>query len=78
MRDILRVCVTSFFLLVALDPDGSVWKNRQSHERLYAKLLVACLNGHGFTLSRTVVLCYPTELAPIVLSVSSSKSAQLP
>ena len=77
MRDILRVVTLGFYLMVVVDVDGSVWR-RQDNQRLFAKLLVSCLNGQGFTLSRTVVLCDVTELAPIEPSGSRTKSAPLP
>lgn len=62
MRDIFHLTIACWILLIAIDPDGSVWQRRQNHQRLYAKLLVACLNGQGFTLGQTIVLCYPTEV----------------
>ena len=63
MRDILAAVAAAFLLFVAIDPDSSVWHDPKRLGPYYAKLLVLCMNGHGFSAAGLVVMCYPTPIA---------------
>ena len=61
MRDVICAVILAWVLFMSLDVDGSVWRTK-SHEREYARMLVACLNGVGFTFGTAVVMCQSTEV----------------
>ena len=61
MKDILLLVALVWGIFMVIDVDGSVW-GRHSREREYARLLVACLNGVGFSFGTAVVLCDVTEV----------------